>query len=134
MTGFESPTVLPAQEPELSMPVTAAEVREIRFNQAGLLVRGYNAREVDAFLDRIANTLDGNDSVTSADVHRIAFGRAYIGGRGYDEAEVDAFLRLVESTLAQRVHDAIRSSAPYVAPALEHTHARRALWWRKERG
>lgn len=116
------------------MSVTAADARDVRFNQAGVLARGYAPDEVDAFLDRIANTLDGDDSVTSADVHAVAFARARPGARGYDEAEVDAFLRLVENTLAERTHDTAHSSAPYVAPALEHTHTRGVFRKRRESG
>ncbi|MFC4002756.1 DivIVA domain-containing protein [Prauserella oleivorans] len=114
------------------MAVTSEDVRNIRFPEAPFGTRGYNESEVDAFLDRIASTLDGEDDVTAEDVHDVSFGRTPIGRRcGYDQASVDAFLRTVESTLAART--AATSSTPYLAPALEHTHTRRPLWRRRVR-
>jgi DivIVA domain-containing protein len=39
-------------------PVTAADLRALRFNTA---VRGYRADEVDALIERLADQLDGED-------------------------------------------------------------------------
>lgn len=108
------------------MPVTAQDVQEIRLPQASLGTKGYHEVEVDAFLYRVAQTLDGEDRITADDVHRVAFGKPPFGKRGYDRAAVDAFLRLVETTLAGR----IPAARAYVAPALEDSHARKPIWQR----
>ncbi|OZM73526.1 cell division protein DivIVA [Amycolatopsis antarctica] len=108
------------------MAVTAEDVLEIRFTPASLGAKGYHEIEVDAFLHRVAQTLEGEDRLTADDVHRVAFGRAPLGKRGYDRAAVDAFLRQVESTLAARA-DFARA---YIAPALEDSHGRKSIWRR----
>jgi DivIVA domain-containing protein len=106
--------------------VASIEARTIQFDRAPIGTRGYYEPEVDAFLDRVAATLDGQDAVTADEVHNVAFGKVRISKRGYDHAAVDAFLRLVESTLASQT----MSAGGYIAPALEHTHARKPLWRR----
>jgi len=108
------------------MAVTAEDVREIRFEQAAMNVKGYNEIEVDAFLYRVAQALEGEGRLTANDVHRAAFGKAPIGKRGYDRAAVDAFLRQVESTLVAKEAKA----QVYIAPALEDSHSRKSLWQR----
>jgi DivIVA domain-containing protein len=108
------------------MTVTAIEARAIRFDRAPIGTRGYYEPEVNAFLDRVAATLDGEDDVTADEVHYVAFSKAPLSKRGYDNAAVDAFLRLVETTLAGYT----MSAGGYLAPALEHTHARKPLWRR----
>jgi DivIVA domain-containing protein len=115
------------------MAVTAEDVHNIRFERAPLGSRGYNEAEVDEFLDRVAATLEDEDEVTAADVHRIAFSKAPLGKRGYDQASVDDFLRRVESTLVARAPADTTVHAPYIAPALEHSHVRKSLW-RRVRG
>ncbi|WP_199432601.1 DivIVA domain-containing protein [Qaidamihabitans albus] len=115
------------------MAVTSADARDIRFTQAPFGTRGYHEVQVDDFLDRVAATLDGEDDVTAADVHQVAFSPAPLGKRGYDPAAVDAFLRVVESTLAARAGHS-GPNRPYVAPALEHSHARKPLWRRVRPG
>lgn len=115
------------------MSVTADDVRDAGFNSVRLRAGGYDEEQVDAFLDRIVDTLNGKDHVTAADVHGAEFDTAPFGKPGYDEGEVDAFLRMVENTLAARVHESIRPSVPYVAPPLEHTHDRRSRWRRTQR-
>ncbi|GAB3487108.1 DivIVA domain-containing protein [Amycolatopsis cihanbeyliensis] len=116
------------------MAVTAEDVHNVRFPRAALGTRGYNEVQVDRFLDRVAATLEGEDNISAAVVHEVSFSRTPLGRRGYDEAAVDAFLRLVESTLvAQQVGvpaGGAGPSGPYVAPALEHSHARKPLWRR----
>lgn len=115
------------------MAVTAEDVHNVRFDRAPLGSRGYNEIEVDEFLDRVAATLDGEDEVTAADVHGVAFSKAPLGKRGYDQASVDDFLRRVESTLVAQVPADAAMHAPYIAPALEHSHVRKPLW-RRVRG
>ncbi|QWF81966.1 DivIVA domain-containing protein [Amycolatopsis sp. CA-230715] len=108
------------------MAVTADEVYDIQFDQAALGTRGYHEPAVDRFLTRVAATLEGRDDVTAAEAHAVTFPGPLLRKRGYDRASVDAFLRRVESTLAAYEP----SGAFYIAPALEHTHARRPLWRR----
>ncbi|PXY17707.1 cell division protein DivIVA [Prauserella sp. PE36] len=115
------------------MTVTSDDVRDIRFPEAPFGTRGYNEVQVDAFLDRIAATLDGEDDVSAAEVHDVAFRLTPLAKRGgYDQTAVDTFLRAVETTLAAR-SGAAAPSGPYVAPALEHTHVRKPLWRRGRR-
>jgi len=111
------------------MAVSSIEARTIQFDRAPIGTRGYHEPEVDAFVDRVAATLEGEDTVTAEEVHDVAFSKAPLSKRGYDHSAVDAFLRLVEGTLASS------STYPggYIAPALEHTHARKPLW-RRVRG
>ncbi|OQO92528.1 DivIVA domain-containing protein [Saccharomonospora piscinae] len=111
------------------MEITADDVDRAWFPQAPFGTRGYNQLQVDAFLSRVAATLDDRDSVTAADVRRIAFTLCPLGRRGgYDPAAVDTFLRLVESTLAER--ESSTRTKPYLATALDHSHARVPLWRR----
>jgi DivIVA domain-containing protein len=111
------------------MTVTSIDARTMQFDRAPIGTRGYCEPEVDAFLGRVAATLDGEDDVTAEEVHHVAFNKAPLSKRGYDHAAVDAFLRLVESTLATHTG----YTGGYIAPALEHTHARKPLW-RRVRG
>ncbi|MBK1785546.1 DivIVA domain-containing protein [Prauserella cavernicola] len=114
------------------MAVSSSDANDIRFPEASFGARGYNEAQVDDFLDRVAATLDGEDDLTAAEVHDVAFNLTPLGKRGgYDQAAVDTFLRAVESTLAARAGTA--PSGPYIAPALEHTHARKPLWRRARR-
>jgi DivIVA domain-containing protein len=111
------------------MAVTSIEARTMRFDRAPIGTRGYHEPEVDAFMNRVAATLDGEDDVTADDVHQVAFSKAPLSKRGYDHSAVDAFLLLVETTLASYSV----AAGGHVAPALEHTHARKPLW-RRARG
>ena len=77
------------------------EVRAVEFQKTPFGRRGYHVGEVDAFLDRVADTLRGADDVTVHDVHQVIFSRAPLGRRGYREDEVDAFLDEVEVALGQ---------------------------------
>ena len=111
------------------MAVTAIEARTMRFSRAPIGTRGYREPEVDAFLNRVAAALDGEGGITADEVRHVTFGKAPLRKRGYDHAAVDAFLQLVEGTLATHTGD----PGGYLAPALEHTHARKPLW-RRVRG
>lgn len=110
------------------MDITAEDVDRAWFPPAPWGTRGYNRMQVDAFLSRVAATLEGRDTVTAADVHKVAFTLCPFARRtvGYDPAAVDSFLRLVEAALAARESAAM--STPYLAPALDHSHARVPLW------
>ncbi|MEY7973020.1 DivIVA domain-containing protein [Saccharomonospora xinjiangensis] len=110
------------------MEITADDVDRAWFPPAPWGTRGYNRMQVDAFLSRVAATLEGRDAVTAADVHKVAFTLCPMGRRtvGYDPAAVDSFLRLVETSLAAR--ESATLSRAYVATALDHSHARAPLW------
>ncbi|EHK88906.1 DivIVA domain-containing protein [Saccharomonospora azurea] len=110
------------------MKITADDVDRAWFPPAPFGTRGYNRMQVDAFLDRVAATLEGRDTVTAADVHKVAFTLCPPARRtiGYDPAAVDAFLRLVESALGAR--ESATMAKPYLAPALDHSNARPPLW------
>jgi DivIVA domain-containing protein len=111
------------------MAITAENVRQTRFERAPLGNRGYHEPDVDAFMKRIASTLDGEDKLTAQQVHEVTFALSPLGSkRGYDRALVDAFLRLVASTLAN--HSRTGGDRVYVAPALEATHVRQPIWRR----
>ncbi|WP_236789366.1 DivIVA domain-containing protein [Amycolatopsis sp. GM8] len=84
------------------MSLTAEDVYRAEFGNAPIGRRGYAKQEVDAFIRRIAKTLEDEDDLTAAEVHHIEFNRPLLGKRGYDEREVDVFLEKAEDTLAQR--------------------------------
>jgi DivIVA domain-containing protein len=87
------------------MTITPASVRATTFAAASRLRRGYDADQVDAFVERIAVRLEQGEGLSSNDVYRADFGRSGIGGRGYAEADVDRFLELVHVELS-RLEDA----------------------------
>lgn len=83
--------------------LTGDEVRQLIFRKPPLGKRGYDRVQVDAFLQRVADTLDGTDSLTADQVRNVVFGKpARISDRGYDEEEVDATLDIVTGLLRQR--------------------------------
>ncbi len=95
------------------MRLTAADVDDMWLPSAPWGTRGYNRMQVNAFLRRIAATLDGQDHVTAADVGAVAFTLHPMGRRGgYDPGAVDAFLRVVERALAIRERNGHRRDAP----------------------
>ncbi|WP_298175791.1 DivIVA domain-containing protein [Saccharomonospora sp.] len=109
------------------MDITAEDVDKAWFPPAPFGTRGYNQLQVDLFLNRVAATLEGRDTVTAADVRKVAFTLCPLGRRnGYDPAAVDSFLRLVERALVSR--ESAVMSTPYVATAFDHSHARTPLW------
>lgn len=86
-------------DPQQKRRVTAADVRSVRFP----LVRrgGYDPKQVDPFLEVIAQTLEGgplaDPSIDAAYIHGISFGT--VRRSGYEQAKVDAFLDLVIDTV-----------------------------------
>ncbi|MFI9011962.1 DivIVA domain-containing protein [Actinosynnema sp. NPDC053489] len=100
-----APTVTPASPPVRprpgpgTRPLTARDVRTAAFGKPPRGRRGYHEAQVDKFLDRIENTLLGQDDLTAREVREVRFSRPMFGRRGYDETEVDAFLARVEKQL-----------------------------------
>ncbi|GAB2989670.1 DivIVA domain-containing protein [Saccharothrix stipae] len=80
-------------------PLTARDVRTAAFGKPPRGRRGYQESQVDKFLDRIENTLLGQDDLTAREVREVRFSRPMFGRRGYDETEVDAFLARIEKQL-----------------------------------
>jgi DivIVA domain-containing protein len=84
------------------MSFAAEDITGVTFPNAPIGRRGYAKHEVDAFLERIADTIADRDDLTAAEVHHVMFSRPLIGKRGYDERNVDEFLDKVEEQLAHR--------------------------------
>jgi DivIVA domain-containing protein len=80
-------------------PITADEVRAIRFSRPPLGKRGYREGDVDALVQRILDRLEGTGTLTSQQVREAWFGKPDLFKRGYAEEEVDEFLDRVASTL-----------------------------------
>ena len=99
VTLEQSPPVAVAPEPS-EPPLTARDVRTAAFGKPPRGRRGYQESQVDKFLDRIEDTILGQDTLTAADIREMKFSRPLIGRRGYDEDEVDAFLARVERQLS----------------------------------
>jgi DivIVA domain-containing protein len=93
------PLVKPPKPAE--RPLTARDVRTAEFGKPPRGRRGYQESQVDKFLDRIEDTLLGQDDLTAQDIREVRFSRPLIGRRGYDETEVDAFLARVERQLGE---------------------------------
>lgn len=71
-----------------------------RFKRRGIFASGYRRTQVDAFLDRIAAMLAGEDSLSTAEVRGVVFHSQW---RGYNEDQVDALLdSVIEIMLATR--------------------------------
>ncbi|TPW72369.1 DivIVA domain-containing protein [Schumannella sp. 10F1B-5-1] len=71
-----------------------------RFRRTSLFTVGYAPVEVDAFVDRIAEYLQGGEAVTADEIREVAF-RPKRGG--YDETQVDVVLdAMVDVILAVR--------------------------------
>ncbi|QIZ38407.1 DivIVA domain-containing protein [Saccharopolyspora sp. ASAGF58] len=60
---------------------------------------GYDEAQVDDFLDRVAATLRGTDTLTSKDVQAVVFREQPVAGAGYDQAEVESLLGLIADRL-----------------------------------
>lgn len=97
-----------ATGPSHPEPVTADDVLTVQFT----LIKkgGYDQQEVDAFLDRIAATIEADPSVavdgsvTADDIRGVAFEHKRRGG--YDPAQVDTLLdRVLAAFTAQPVAD-----------------------------
>ncbi|HVX44999.1 MAG TPA: DivIVA domain-containing protein [Mycobacteriales bacterium] len=88
------------------------EVRTTEFGRPPMGKRGYDADEVDAFLERVEATLRGLDDLGASQVARVTFGKAPRGGRVYNEAEVDYLLDRIEETLQWREKNLLHQAYP----------------------
>jgi DivIVA domain-containing protein len=82
--------------------LTPAEVRSVTFDKAPLGKRGYDEKQVDAFLDRVEATLAGTDQLTADDVRSVVFADAPRIKRGYHEDQVDDFLDVIVMAFESR--------------------------------
>lgn len=83
--------------------LTGSEVRQAVFAKPPLGKRGYRAEDVDRFMERAADALDGIGALTADEVHHVVFPMATVrGDRGYREDEVDAMLDVVAAILRRR--------------------------------
>ncbi|GHH54587.1 DivIVA domain-containing protein [Lentzea cavernae] len=71
------------------------DVAAVRFHKPRPGTRGYHEGQIDAFLDRIEQTLRGRDNLTAQQVQDAVFGETAPGTFGYDSEDVDTFLDLV---------------------------------------
>lgn len=79
--------------------LTPQDVRGVRFHKPRPGNRGYHEGEIDAYLERVEDTLAGRDDLTAREVQEKEFSYAPPGMVGYDEDDVDTFLDLVVVTL-----------------------------------
>lgn len=101
------------------MTITAEEVRATSFKRASRFTRGYDTREVDEFVESIAERLETGSGVSSNDVYRITFTKPPMASRGYAEDSVDEFLERAHAELL-RLEDAWGGSAqPGAAPEVD---------------
>lgn len=82
--------------------MTPEDVSRIHFAMPPVGHRGYHAGEVDAFLELVAATLDGQGALTADDVRHVVFDAPRFGGRGYQADQVDEFLDRVRVELEHR--------------------------------
>ncbi|SDD03802.1 DivIVA domain-containing protein [Actinokineospora iranica] len=78
--------------------MTPEDVRAVRFARPADSP-GYDERQVDAFLARVAAALRGGDALTPADVWDVVFAESPPGHYGYRASDVDAFLEEVAAAL-----------------------------------
>ncbi|RDI50593.1 DivIVA domain-containing protein [Nocardia mexicana] len=72
--------------------VTDEHARRVRFGRAPFGHRGYDAAEVDAFCERVAEAHHGRGMLTATEIREHEFATAAFGHRGYDRDEVDDYL------------------------------------------
>ncbi|WP_054814048.1 DivIVA domain-containing protein [Nocardia arizonensis] len=82
--------------------VTPDDARRVHFATPQVGHRGYDADQVDAFLDRVTATLAGQRILTADEVRRVAFEPPGFGSRGYRADQVDEFLDRVRVELDNR--------------------------------
>ncbi|MFI6102277.1 DivIVA domain-containing protein [Lentzea sp. NPDC051213] len=78
--------------------LSAQDVALVAFHRPPRGARGYDAAEVDAFLDRVESTMRSKDILTREDVLNVKFSTA-TRDPGYDVNEVNVFMELVADTL-----------------------------------
>lgn len=84
------------------MTLTPDDVHEVTFPTTPRRKSGYDAREVDEFLDRVEETLRGEGKLTGEEAASVRFTRAHKRDGGYDAHAVDTFLKRVLITLKKR--------------------------------
>jgi len=107
--------------------LTAQDVHEVAFGRAGMVDRGYDTRQVDAFLDRVAGTIDalsGTVDALNEEIHRIRRWRQQAGApdeaaAAADPAQVYASARRQVQILTAHAHMAARQ-------VVEQAHLRAA--------
>ncbi|WP_414675463.1 DivIVA domain-containing protein [Lentzea sp.] len=78
--------------------LSAQDVALVAFHRPPRGQRGYDAAEVDSFLDRVEATMRSRDALTREDVLNVKFSSA-TRDPGYDVNEVNVFMELVADTL-----------------------------------
>ncbi|WP_425434414.1 DivIVA domain-containing protein [Lentzea fradiae] len=78
--------------------LSAQDVALVAFHRPPRGQRGYDAAEVDSFLDRVEATMRSRDILTREDVLNVKFSTA-TRDPGYDVNEVNVFMELVADTL-----------------------------------
>jgi DivIVA domain-containing protein len=81
--------------------LTADEVSQATFARPPVNRLGYNANEVDDFLDMVEEALSGRRRLTADDVRQVTFETAP-AKRAYDEDEVDEFIDRITEELERR--------------------------------
>lgn len=81
--------------------LTAEEVSQATFARPPANRLGYNANEVDDFLEMVEEALSGRRTLTADDVRHITFDSAP-AKRAYDEDEVDEFIDRITEELERR--------------------------------
>lgn len=94
--------------------LTPESVRGIHFAMPQVGQWGYDAAQVDEFLEQLARTLAGEGTLTADDLRRIRFDTPRFGARGYQEDQVDEFLDRVRVELELRQ----RGIRPVPAPSI----------------
>jgi DivIVA domain-containing protein len=105
--------------------LTSQDVRDVGFDRAGIVDRGYDTRQVDAFLDRVAATIDALDGTIEAlneEIHRIRRWRQQVGAP--DDAAVADSARVYAS--AHRQVQVLTAHAHQVARQVVEKAQRRA--------
>ncbi|EHI11425.1 DivIVA domain-containing protein [Mycolicibacterium thermoresistibile] len=85
---------------EVTAGLTAADVRNTRFEKPGWGRRGYHPKAVDDLLMLVARRLDGRGYLCADDLRGLRFPKAPLLRRGYDRAAVDEFLERMTAAVA----------------------------------
>lgn len=87
--------------------LTADEVLNTRFSASGMFHAGYDAKQVDAWLDLVVSTLrahqgeaEGDVRLLAEDAHEVRF-RLHRGAGSYDTRQVDAAIDHITTTLLE---------------------------------
>lgn len=108
--------------------LTVQDVRAAVFDRAGIVDRGYNTRQVDAFLERVAETiavLDRTIDALNEEIHRIRRWRQQVGAPDHAVSPVHASSADRAGWTAQagspdQAGWAVQAGAPVEAGAPDH--------------